>query len=109
MHNAQRFDFTVSDGMIGELSLMPKIPVTLAYQNRSVAATALLDTGSAINVLPYRIGVGLGAGWEQMTTPIKLSGNLANYQARLLIVFATVANSMRLVWCLHGLKPITFP
>ena len=34
----------------------------------------------------------LGAVWEQQTTPVKLTGNLANFEARVLIVSSTVGN-----------------
>jgi hypothetical protein len=32
----------------------------------------------------------LGAVWEEQTVPLRLTGNLAHYEARALLVFATV-------------------
>lgn len=53
---------------------------------------ALLDTGASVNVLPYEIGLQLGAVWEEQTVPIALSGNLANNQARGVVLSGKVAN-----------------
>ena len=38
-------------------SPMPRLPMTLTYGNRSVDVVGLLDTGSAVNVIPYHVGV----------------------------------------------------
>ena len=51
----------------------------------------MLDTGASVNVLPYDIGVQLGVVWEEQTVPIQLSGNLAQTEARGLVLSATVA------------------
>lgn len=51
----------------------------------------LLDTGASVNVLPYEIGLQLGAFWEEQTVPIQLSGNLARLEARGLVISAKVA------------------
>ena len=50
----------------------------------------LIDSGAAINVLPYDVGLQLGAIWEQQTTPLRLTGNLAAAEARGLVVLANV-------------------
>ena len=41
----------------------------------------LLDTGASMNVLPYEIGLQLGAVWDEQTFVISLSGNLENIEA----------------------------
>jgi hypothetical protein len=41
-------------------------------------------------VLPYDIGLELGAVWDEKTTSVQLTGNLAGLQARGLIVSAVV-------------------
>jgi hypothetical protein len=50
----------------------------------------LLDTGATVNVLPYAVGVQLGAIWERQSTPVRLTGNLAACEARALIVSAVI-------------------
>lgn len=70
---------------------MPYLPITLLYRNVSVESMVLLDTGASVNVLPYELGLQLGAVWEEQTVPIRLSGNLVQLEARVLVVSATIA------------------
>ncbi|MEH2245575.1 hypothetical protein [Nostoc sp.] len=46
---------------------LPMIPITLSHAGFSFFANALLDTGSTVNLLPYDIGLQLGAIWEEQT------------------------------------------
>jgi len=73
---AEQFPFIARDPTLGTASLAPMMPLALkAAQN--LALSALLDTGAAVNVLPYAVGSQLGFIWEQQTTSVQLSGNLA--------------------------------
>lgn len=90
MRNAERYPFTPADGTLGEASLRPYLPITLTHQGRSASAFGLLDTGSPVNVLPYQVGVELGALWEHQTPGLHLTGNLAHYEARALLVSAVI-------------------
>ncbi len=76
MDKAARYPFTAIDSTLGEASLRPYLPLTLNYQNVSTSALGLLDTGAMVNVLPYSIGIELGAVWEHQTTELQLTGNL---------------------------------
>ncbi len=49
-----------------------------------------MDTAAAVNVLPFDIGQQRGAVWEQQTTAVQLTGNLAQQEARVLLLSATV-------------------
>ena len=71
---------------------LPTIPVTLSHTGSSISANALLDTGSAINLLPYDIGLQLGAIWEVQTVCLPLAGNLAKLEARGLFVQVQIGN-----------------
>ena len=90
MLNPQRYLYTAADKRLGEASLQPYLPITLTYQGRLVKVSGLLDTGSMVNVLPYQVGVRLGAVWKEQTTVLNLTGNLARYEARVLLVSAVV-------------------
>jgi hypothetical protein len=71
----------------------PLLPMTLILGNQRLSAIALLDSGADINVLPYELGLQLGASWEAQTTAVTgLSGNLANYEARGLVVRAGIGD-----------------
>lgn len=85
-----RFGFTEVNPELGALSTFPYLPLTLTYQNHSLNVSGLLDTGSSVNVLPYEIGLRLGAVWERQTLSVPLGGNLSRFEARALVVIATV-------------------
>lgn len=92
MLKGQRFPFIEKTDSFGEISTMPYLPLTLTNGNKSLEVMALLDTGASVNVLPYQIGLELGAVWEQQTLELTLIGNLGNNQARGLVLSGTIAN-----------------
>lgn len=85
-----RFAFTEVDSNLGALSTLSYLPLVLTYQNQSIAVSALLDTGSSVNVLPYEVGLSLGAVWERQRLSVPLGGNLARFEARALVLTASV-------------------
>jgi len=90
MRNAERYPFISVESTLGEAGLQPRLPLTLTHHEQSVTVVGLLDTGAMVNVLPYHVGVDLGAVWEQQTTALRLTGNLAQFDARALLVSAAV-------------------
>jgi hypothetical protein len=51
-----------------------------------------VDSGAAINVLPYALGMQLGFDWAEQTRSVELSGNLAAVEARVVVLSAVVGN-----------------
>lgn len=100
MARARRFPFVESDASLGEVSRLPYAPITLGFRNHSVPVPALLDTGSTVKVLPFDVGIQLGAVWEQQTVPIPLAGRLAHEPARAILLEATLGEfpSVRLAF-----------
>ena len=90
MADKVRFSFTEVDPKLGALSTLPYLPIVLTYQSKSIRVSGLLDTGSSVNVLPYEMGLSLGAVWERQTLSIPLGGNLARFEARALVLTANV-------------------
>ena len=90
MPNAERFPFISSDTALGEASFRPYLPFTLFHQQASVKVSGLLDTGASVNVLPYLTGIELGYEWKRQTTVLSLTGNLAQYEARVVLAQAIV-------------------
>jgi hypothetical protein len=91
MSDVLRIEYTTLYDSQGESAQRPLLPGILIGAH-NVAVTALIDSGSDVNVLPYEIGVQLGANWNQQTISVALSGNLARYEAKGLRVIAQVGN-----------------
>ena len=85
-----RFAFTEVDPDLGTLSTLPYLPLVLTYRNQFINVSGLLDTGSSVNVLPYEMGLRLGAVWERQRLSVPLGGNLARFEARALVLTANV-------------------
>ena len=66
------------------------MPINLINQQSSLRKLALLDTGATVNVLPYPVGVELGYIWERQTATLNLTGNLAQYEARVVVIQAVI-------------------
>ncbi len=92
MYNAQQFNFLEGFDTFGVPDDLPQLPLSLTYRSSSVEVLALLDTGASVNVLPYSVGVQLGAVWEEQTTSVTLAGNLASVESRGLLISAQISN-----------------
>ncbi len=92
MSKPQGYSYTTFDPALGEAGFRPLLPITLDYQDRSIQANGLLDTGATTNVLPYQLGVEIGAIWEEQTTTLQLTGNLTQFEARVLVLNAKVSD-----------------
>ncbi|PSB16413.1 hypothetical protein C7B65_21605 [Phormidesmis priestleyi ULC007] len=90
MADKVRFAFTEIDPDLGTLSTLPYLPLTLTYRDQSINVSGLLDRGSSVNVLPYEMGLRLGAVWERQRLSVPLGGNLARFEARALVLTANV-------------------
>lgn len=86
---AQQFPYVPRDPSLGNASLSPMLPLTL-IGGQQVTTSGLVDSGAAVNVLPYALGVQLGYAWAQETRPVELSGNLASVEARVVVLSAVV-------------------
>ena len=92
MRNAKRFSFIERKNPAGETNFFPCVPITLSYRDCILETLGLLDTGSSLNVLPYHVGLALGAVWEEQTLSIPLAGNLAPVEARGLAVVGQISD-----------------
>ncbi len=92
MVDAQRFSYKVIDSSLGMVDRMPYLSLTLGCNGQSLNAEGLLDTGASVNVLPYELGLQLGLIWENETLSVLLTGNLARFEARAVVVDAQVSS-----------------
>lgn len=89
--SGQPFPYVSRDPAAGNASLAPMLPLTLLGR-KSASTSALVDSGAAVNVLPYSMGLQLGFNWNEQTTSVELSGNLASVPARVVVVSAVIGN-----------------
>jgi hypothetical protein len=85
-----RFAYQAVRNAHGVLVPRPLLPLVLHHGNQSTEAIGLLDSGADVNVLPYNIGLELGAVWSEQMTAVTLSGNLAAHEARGLLLTAQI-------------------
>jgi hypothetical protein len=95
-----------------DLSLRPLLPVRLGLDGQSVHAEALLDTGATVNVLPFNLGLELGADWNAQPGPLVLGGNLGQYEARALLLDVHVGQlgtvALAFAWTRAEAAPLIF-
>lgn len=87
-----RFKYSTSNPSQNEFDSLPRIPLILLRENFSVETIGLVDSGATINVLPYEIGVQLGAVWDESKAILRLAGNLSNQTAMPLFAIAQIGN-----------------
>lgn len=59
-----RFRYSTSGASQNEFDSLPRVPLVLCCESARVEALGLVDSGATINVLPYELGVALGAKWD---------------------------------------------
>jgi hypothetical protein len=86
-----QFPFLPVSAPQGASFLMPLMPLALRFKaGETVRTHGLIDSGATVSVMPHGLGIRLGAVWEAQTTVVKLTGNLAAYEARALLTEASV-------------------
>ena len=70
---------------------LPYVPITLLSRHETLQMQALLDSGSMVNLLPYRTGLNLGVAWGT-TPPISLVGALGRLPAYALKVTTQIGD-----------------
>jgi hypothetical protein len=61
---------------------MPFLPVRLTQNQVAIDEVALVDSGAALNVLPFDLGVQLGLNWSAPFPALSLTGNLGGHAAK---------------------------
>ncbi|MEM7534325.1 MAG: hypothetical protein AAF639_19240 [Chloroflexota bacterium] len=72
--NTQRYSYTQHNQFpVG----MPLVDLKLSYNDNTTQATALVDSGASLNILPYDIGIELGLDWGNQSYQLELGGILS--------------------------------
>ncbi len=76
--NTQRFPYTpIPPFSCG----MPVVTVHLAHETCSLVTTALVDSGAAMNLLPFEYGEQLGFMWNEQRLALPMGGLLPHAKA----------------------------
>ena len=86
------FSYVFADGSTDILDAMPRLPVHLQGEHRSIDVMGLVDSGATVNVLPYSVGLALGNVWDERKTLIRLAGSLTAQRAIPLFLLARVGD-----------------
>jgi len=87
-----RFPFVpMSAGAVGSV-LMPMVTIRLSHGSIEVGESGLVDTGSAVNVLPFDLGLRLGLDWNLAGPTLPLTGNVGRHPAKAVALYGTVGN-----------------
>ncbi len=85
-----QFKYTEMIPGLGEPGRQPYAPILVTWQEKTVSAHGLVDSGAATNVLPFDLGIELGLDWSEQKTPLRLTGNLGKHESRAVLLTATV-------------------
>jgi len=81
----------VSRGTGGPVpDLAPLLPIRLSRGGVIVDTVALVDSGTAVSVLPYSLGARFGVDWNTLTIPCVVGGSAGGIPGKLLSVYGTV-------------------
>ena len=85
-----RIKYSTTDPSQDEFDSLPRLPLVLRSSSQSVEVVGLVDSAATINVLPYEVGIRLGATWDDGKANIRLGGTLSSMNAMPLFVTAQV-------------------
>ena len=87
-----RFRYSTTDASQNEFDSLPRLPLIIRREGCTVEALGLIDTGATVNVMPYELGLQLGAVWDDSKTIIQLAGNLGSQPATPFFAMVQVAD-----------------
>lgn len=85
-----RFKYSTINSSQNEFDSLPRMPLILRRDDQAVEAVGLVDSGATVNVLPYELGIQLGAVWDDRKAIIQLAGNLSSQLAMPLFATAEI-------------------
>ncbi|MEO8607774.1 MAG: hypothetical protein ABI690_07840 [Chloroflexota bacterium] len=91
MPDSALFPYSQVRNALGETAWRPILPLRLTHEQRTLQVAGLIETGADVNVMPYRIGLELGAVWEEQGRQVEVSGKFSNYEAREIVLSAHIA------------------
>ena len=87
-----RFQYLTTKPTQNEFDSLPRLPLALQRGDRRVEAVGLVDSEATVNVLPYELGLQLGAEWDDRRAIIQLAGSFGNQPAMPFSATAEIGN-----------------
>lgn len=85
--NSQRFPYTPhSQFPVG----LPLVDIQLSHKATTITVPAVVDSGAALNILPYDIGLSLNLDWDNQAYALDLGGILTGTQAYAILLQAEI-------------------
>ncbi|MEM8528019.1 MAG: hypothetical protein AAF806_18105 [Bacteroidota bacterium] len=105
-----KFKYSTLHPKQNQLDSLPRLPFKLSSQINTMEVVDLVDSGATINVLPFDIGISLGAIWDEQKAIIPLAGNLQRSLAQPLLLDAQVGEypivKLAFAWVKHNDVPL---
>ena len=92
MNTPSVFPYVQMIPSLGSAGWMPMLTVALDLNGTTLSSTALIDSGSTINIIPYQLGLQLGGDWNQFRGVLPMGGLFANHPAKPLFLEATIGS-----------------
>jgi hypothetical protein len=67
-----RIKYSTTDPSQDEFDALPRLSLVLRLNSHSVEVVGLVDSAATVNMLPYEVGVRLGATWDDRKANIRL-------------------------------------
>ncbi len=86
MAESLSFPYILSTEYVDDQVTRPFIPVSIRYHGNSVDTMAMLDSGADTSILPYAMGLALGAEWSRQPDLWHLEGFGGELETKKLVV-----------------------
>ena len=85
-----RLKYSTTNQIQNNIDSLPRVPLLLSIRDQLLETVGLVDSGATVNVLPFDLGVKVGATWNDEKAVISLTGNLASFPAIPLLLNVTI-------------------
>jgi hypothetical protein len=87
-----RFPYSTTDPSQDAFDSLPRPPLRLRADSRAIDVMGLADSGATVHVLPYEVGLQLGAVWDDRRANMRPAGTLGQQSAMPVFMSAEIAD-----------------
>src|ERR1700682_6521221 len=87
-----RIKYALVQPLAKGIGRLPMLPLTLSHAGRELEMVGLVDSGAMLNILPYQIGLELGATWDEQEATLSLGGSFRGVRAMQLALVGKVGS-----------------